>query len=62
LVNVLLAVSPLVQGVTGHYFEDCNEAVVISERGDGLSGVLPYAPDADDADRLWDETVRLLGR
>jgi NAD(P)-dependent dehydrogenase (short-subunit alcohol dehydrogenase family) len=58
--SVLLAASPLVDGVTGRYFEDCNEAVVIAERGDGTSGVLPYALDANDADRLWDETARLL--
>jgi NAD(P)-dependent dehydrogenase (short-subunit alcohol dehydrogenase family) len=60
--SVLLAASPLVQGVTGRYFEDCNEAVVITERGDGMSGVLPYALDAHDSDRLWEETLRLLGR
>jgi NAD(P)-dependent dehydrogenase (short-subunit alcohol dehydrogenase family) len=58
--SVLLAASPLVEGVTGRYFEDCNEAVVIAERGDGMSGVLPYALDANDADRLWGETARLL--
>ncbi|GAA3045411.1 SDR family NAD(P)-dependent oxidoreductase [Pseudonocardia yunnanensis] len=58
--SVLLAASPLVDGVTGRYFEDCNEAVVIAERADGMSGVLPYALDANDADRLWDETARLL--
>jgi len=25
-----------------------------------MSGVLSYALDANDADRLWDETARLL--
>ncbi|GAA4586539.1 SDR family NAD(P)-dependent oxidoreductase [Planotetraspora phitsanulokensis] len=60
--SVLLAASPLVQGVTGRYFEDCNEAVVVTGPGDGLRGVAPYALDADDAGRLWDETVRLLQR
>jgi NAD(P)-dependent dehydrogenase (short-subunit alcohol dehydrogenase family) len=58
--SVLLAASPLVDGVTGRYFEDCNEAVLLAERGDGMRGVLPYALDADDADRLWGETARLL--
>jgi NAD(P)-dependent dehydrogenase (short-subunit alcohol dehydrogenase family) len=58
--SVLLAASPLVDGVTGRYFEDCNEAVLLAERGDGMRGVLPYALDANDADRLWDETARLL--
>jgi NAD(P)-dependent dehydrogenase (short-subunit alcohol dehydrogenase family) len=31
--SVLLAASPHVQGVTGRYFEDCNEAVVVTEPG-----------------------------
>ena len=57
--SVLLAASPHVQGVTGRYFEDCNEAVV-TEEGDGTSGVAPYALDQNEADRLWDETTRLL--
>ncbi|GII30442.1 SDR family NAD(P)-dependent oxidoreductase [Planotetraspora mira] len=60
--SVLLAASPHVQGVTGRYFEDCNEAVVVTGTGDGLRGVAPYALDADGADRLWDETIRLLRR
>ena len=60
--SVLLAASPLVQGVTGRYFDDCNEAVVVTEPGDGMSGVAPYALDTADANRLWDETARLLKR
>ena len=46
--------------MSGRYFEDCNEAVVIHEAGDGMSGVAPYALDGADADRLWEETVLLL--
>ena len=60
--SVLLAASPLVQGVTGHYFDDCNEAVVVTEPGDLSGGVAPYALDQNEADRLWDETARLLRR
>ena len=60
--SVLLAASPLVEGVTGRYFEDCNEAVVLTEPGDGTRGVAPHALDQNDADRLWDETTRLLHR
>ena len=30
--SVLLAVSPLLEGVGGKYFRDCNEAVVVSQR------------------------------
>jgi NAD(P)-dependent dehydrogenase (short-subunit alcohol dehydrogenase family) len=57
--SVLLAASPLVQGVSGHYFEDCAEAAVV-EPGIGTSGVAGYALDAKDADRLWDTTLQLL--
>jgi hypothetical protein len=39
-----------------------NEAVVVTEPGDFRSGVAPYALDPNDADRLWDETARLLRR
>jgi len=60
--SVLLAASPLVEGVTGRYFEDCNEAVVVTEPGDGTRGVAPHALDQNDADRLWNETTRLLHR
>jgi len=60
--SVLLAASPLVQGVTGRYFDDCNEAVIVSEPGDLSGGVAPYALDQNEADRLWDETIRLLRR
>jgi hypothetical protein len=48
--------------VSGRYFEDRNEAVVVTEPGDGSSGVAPYALDPNDADRLWDETAQLLQR
>jgi hypothetical protein len=43
--SVLLAASPLAHGVSGRYFEDCDEAVVAREGGDGMSGVAPYALD-----------------
>ncbi|MBM7495144.1 NAD(P)-dependent dehydrogenase (short-subunit alcohol dehydrogenase family) [Micromonospora luteifusca] len=60
--SVLLAASPEVEGVTGRYFEDANEAIVLAEPADGRSGVLPYALDDKNADALWDETLRLLRR
>jgi NAD(P)-dependent dehydrogenase (short-subunit alcohol dehydrogenase family) len=60
--SVLLAASPLVEGVTGRYFDDCNEAVVVTEPGDLSGGVAPFALDQNEADRLWDETIRLLHR
>jgi NAD(P)-dependent dehydrogenase (short-subunit alcohol dehydrogenase family) len=49
--SVLLAASPLVEGVTGRYFEDCEEAVpfVAGVR----RGVTDYATDPQKAERLW---------
>src|SRR5205085_5444035 len=52
--SVLLAASPLAEGVGGRYFEDCNEAEVVGERGTGYHGVAHYAVDPDNAGRLWE--------
>ncbi|HEY3562315.1 MAG TPA: SDR family NAD(P)-dependent oxidoreductase, partial [Kribbella sp.] len=56
--SVLLAASPLVQGVTGKYFEDNNEALpnVAGEN----TGVAPYALDPESATRLWDLSEKLI--
>jgi len=56
--SILLATSPLVDGVGGRYFEDCNEAKVgeLSAR----NGVAAYALDPEAAARLWkvsEETI-----
>ncbi len=58
--SVLLAASPLVEGVGGRYFEDCNEAEVVPEIVDSIYGVRDYALDPEAADRLWETSVRLL--
>ena len=59
--SVLLAVSPLLKGIGGRYFEDCNEAPVLHERGDDvLHGVAAYALDPANAERLWEVTEQLL--
>jgi NAD(P)-dependent dehydrogenase (short-subunit alcohol dehydrogenase family) len=60
--TVLLAASPLVEGVTGKYYEDCAEAPVQPEPKAGAAGVAPYAIDPANADRLWTLTHELLGR
>lgn len=49
--SALLAASPLVDGVTGRYFEDCNEAERHQEGA--LHGVADHALDPDAAERLW---------
>ena len=58
--SVLLAVSPLLEGVGGRYFEDCREADVVPEIVDGLHGVRDYALDPAAATRLWDVSAELL--
>jgi NAD(P)-dependent dehydrogenase (short-subunit alcohol dehydrogenase family) len=62
--SVLVATTPLLKGVGGRYFEDCNEAAVIDpSASDALgSGVAAYALDPDNADRLWEASLALLGR
>ncbi|ORB24971.1 SDR family NAD(P)-dependent oxidoreductase [Mycolicibacterium parafortuitum] len=52
--SVLLAASPLVDGVGGRYFDDCAEAPVVTERNDDFTGVAQYALDPGNAARLWD--------
>jgi NAD(P)-dependent dehydrogenase (short-subunit alcohol dehydrogenase family) len=62
--SVLLATSPLLEGIGGRYFEDCHEATVIGNRAesDGRHGVAAYALDTDNAARLWTVSEGLLGR
>jgi NAD(P)-dependent dehydrogenase (short-subunit alcohol dehydrogenase family) len=60
--STLLAASPLLDGIAGRYFEDCNEAPVIHRRDETtIAGVAPYALDPGNAARLWDLSVRLIG-
>ena len=58
--SVLLAASPLLDGIGGRYFEDCNEAQVVAERPSDFIGVAPYALDPDNADRLWRMALPLI--
>ncbi|MEP6944626.1 MAG: SDR family NAD(P)-dependent oxidoreductase, partial [Acidobacteriota bacterium] len=58
--SVLLAVSPLLEGIGGRYFFDCNEAEIVDRRTDNMSGVAPYALDPANAERLWEFSLRLL--
>jgi NAD(P)-dependent dehydrogenase (short-subunit alcohol dehydrogenase family) len=53
--SVLVATSPLLEGVGGRYFEDCHEAVVLDPGAveTSGSGVAPYALDPEAAARLW---------
>lgn len=58
--SVLLAVSPLLEGVGGRYFDDCQESDVVPEIVDGHHGVRDYALDPVAATRLWDVSEQLL--
>jgi len=58
--TVLLAASPLLEGVGSRYFEECNEAVRVTHRTDDYHGVAPYALDPENADRLWDMSTDML--
>ncbi len=59
--SVFVATSPLLDGIGGRYFVDCNEAQLVARRTGDTSGVAPYALDRDAAGRLWAESARLLG-
>jgi hypothetical protein len=62
--SVLVATSPQLEGIGGHYFADCNEPPLIDP---GVSpaprgfGVAAYALDPADAERLWERSLELLG-
>jgi NAD(P)-dependent dehydrogenase (short-subunit alcohol dehydrogenase family) len=57
--SVLLAASPLVEGVTGRYFEDCQEAGPFTP---GIRrGVAAHALDPQAASHLWQLSEELLG-
>ncbi|MEU7584905.1 SDR family NAD(P)-dependent oxidoreductase [Micromonospora sp. NPDC049230] len=56
--SVLVAASPLLDGVGGRYFEDCQEAA--PARPGGRTGVAAYALDPEAAERLWKVSTDLL--
>jgi NAD(P)-dependent dehydrogenase (short-subunit alcohol dehydrogenase family) len=58
--SVLLAASPLLEGVGGRYFEDCAEAPVVEKRGGDFLGVAPYAIDQENARRLWETGAQMI--
>jgi NAD(P)-dependent dehydrogenase (short-subunit alcohol dehydrogenase family) len=56
--SVLVAASPLLDGIGGRYFEDCNEAEVgtLSAR----HGVAEFALDPEAAAQLWQVSIKTL--
>jgi NAD(P)-dependent dehydrogenase (short-subunit alcohol dehydrogenase family) len=60
--SVLLAASPLLAGVGGLYFEDCNQAQLVTRRPiDFTGGYAAYAVDPANAERLWSVALKLIG-
>jgi NAD(P)-dependent dehydrogenase (short-subunit alcohol dehydrogenase family) len=59
--SVLLATSPLVEGIGGRYFADCHEAVLLGESERDITKVAPHAIDPALARRLWDVSLEMLG-
>ncbi|WP_312858348.1 SDR family NAD(P)-dependent oxidoreductase [Pseudonocardia pini] len=57
--SVLLAASPLVEGIGGRYFEDCAEALPAAPGTYGR-GVAAYAQDPEAAEQLWDISTATL--
>jgi hypothetical protein len=60
--SVFVATSPLLDGIGGRYFEDCNQAPVINPDAPNTTifGVAAYALDPAHANRLWEVTFELL--
>jgi NAD(P)-dependent dehydrogenase (short-subunit alcohol dehydrogenase family) len=58
--SALLAASPLVDGVAGRYFEDCNEAG--PDQPGRNDGVKSYALDPETAQRLWQVSLDTLAQ
>lgn len=56
--SVLLAASPLVEGVSGRYFEDCNEAA--PHQPGVRRGVAAHAVDPERAALLWQVSIDML--
>jgi NAD(P)-dependent dehydrogenase (short-subunit alcohol dehydrogenase family) len=58
--SVLLATSPLLEGVSGRYFEDCNEARTVPASYEAGDGVREYAIDPYAARRLWELSMDMV--
>jgi NAD(P)-dependent dehydrogenase (short-subunit alcohol dehydrogenase family) len=58
--TALLAASPLLEGVTGRYFEDNQESQVVQGGPDGVAGVAEWSVDPAAADRLWEYALPVV--
>ncbi len=55
--SVLVATSPLLEGIGGRYFEDCNEA--LPHEPGTRTGVAEHALDPETAERLWEMSLEM---
>jgi NAD(P)-dependent dehydrogenase (short-subunit alcohol dehydrogenase family) len=57
--SVFVATSPLLAGIGGRYFEDCNQAPLIDPDAPNstIFGVAAYALDPANANRLWEMSL-----
>jgi NAD(P)-dependent dehydrogenase (short-subunit alcohol dehydrogenase family) len=58
--SVFAATAPELEGRGGLYLEDCHVATV-NDAPNALNGVKSYALDADNAERLWSVSEKLVG-
>ncbi|MGW5472600.1 SDR family NAD(P)-dependent oxidoreductase [Streptomyces chartreusis] len=58
--TVLLAASPLLDGVTGAHFEDNQQSETVDGGPDVMAGVAAWALDPAAADRLWDYALPVI--
>lgn len=58
--TVMLAASPLLDGVTGRYFEDNQESEVVDGGPEVMAGVAKWSVDPAAADRLWDQALAVV--
>ncbi len=58
--SVWAATSPALTGRGGQYLADCSEVVIHDEAPADLTGVMRYAVDPAQADRLWELSLAML--
>lgn len=59
--SVLLAASPLLDGIGGRYFGDCNEATLVDHRPEGFpapaTALAPFALDSREREAAWERSL-----
>jgi NAD(P)-dependent dehydrogenase (short-subunit alcohol dehydrogenase family) len=60
--SVFVAASPILEGIGGRYFADCQEAPLVEGDQRDMSKVAPHALDPALADRLWEASLGLYSQ